>query len=372
MNPSPVNSHSTTRALNLRTVMDVMHALRRATRPEVVRGTTLSRPTVHSALDDLESLGLIRACGHRTGGVGANAAVFEVDPTAGYVLAVDVTRAEIRGVVMDFTDQVVTRISTRNTARSGPTSVAALGRFTRDLLEAARIDERDVVVRLVSSPLTVDPDRRCFSAAEHFPGWAKAGFLDRIEEAVGPDVHFRTAADLAAFAEAHSATTSAALHASVLVDDGFGVGLASRFGAHRGATGTPGADRYLTVPGMPSDDSATSAFLAGGGTVPHDLYHRAEAGESDAVAAVTALAGALATVAALVVAVVDPEVVVLATRSDLLFEQVRDRVPYPDKLRQGELGNDSALTGALVEGGRVARDRVLDRWHPASLPRAGA
>src|SRR5215217_7959398 len=87
-------------------------------RAQLARDTGLSKPTVSQALAELEAAGLVRAVGPSAPARGRTAMLYEPDPTAGYVVGIDIGRAWIRVAVADLAGTIVGRSDTRNRARS--------------------------------------------------------------------------------------------------------------------------------------------------------------------------------------------------------------------------------------------------------------
>ncbi|WP_282945235.1 ROK family transcriptional regulator [Cellulomonas endometrii] len=67
-----------------------------ATRPELGRRLGLSKPTVSTAVAELEDAGLVRRLPARTGATGRSAAVYEIAPSAGWTLGIDLGNTQIR------------------------------------------------------------------------------------------------------------------------------------------------------------------------------------------------------------------------------------------------------------------------------------
>ena len=78
------------RAINERSLLDHLRRQGPTSRAQLSRDTGLSKPTVSQALSNLERAGLVRQVGAASGGRGRLAVLYEPDPTAGYVVGVDV------------------------------------------------------------------------------------------------------------------------------------------------------------------------------------------------------------------------------------------------------------------------------------------
>ena len=81
------------RAINTRALLEALRRAGPSSRPQLARIAGLSKPTVSQALGDLERAGLVRLAGPASPSVGRTAMLYEVDPTAGYVVGIDIGRA---------------------------------------------------------------------------------------------------------------------------------------------------------------------------------------------------------------------------------------------------------------------------------------
>ena len=78
--------------MNERTILDLISRRGPVSRAQVARDTGLSKPTVSLALSSLLDAGLVREVGRSSGGKGPSAALYELDPTAGWGMGIDVGR----------------------------------------------------------------------------------------------------------------------------------------------------------------------------------------------------------------------------------------------------------------------------------------
>src|SRR6187397_1038207 len=105
------------RAHNERTLLEHLRAAGPSSRPDLARIAGLSKPTVSQALANLESAGLVRSVGPASPSLGRTAMLYEADPTAGYVVGVDIGRDWIRVAAADLSGEIVARRDERNRAR---------------------------------------------------------------------------------------------------------------------------------------------------------------------------------------------------------------------------------------------------------------
>src|SRR5207245_8863332 len=90
--PITVGTPSLLRAINERTVLDLIHRQGPLSRAQVARVSGLSKPTVSLALTGLLEADLVRAGGRSRGERGPSALLYALNPTAAAVRAGDVRR----------------------------------------------------------------------------------------------------------------------------------------------------------------------------------------------------------------------------------------------------------------------------------------
>ena len=130
----------------------------RATRPRLAAACELSKPTVSSAIAELESAGLVERDGTAYGVTGRSAAVYRLSPAAGYVLAVDRghTQVSFRTLALDGT--LLDEGQSAHPDRAWSMIGAALARRTGDgPLRTAVVAVSDVVLPdPAADPVTAD------------------------------------------------------------------------------------------------------------------------------------------------------------------------------------------------------------------------
>ncbi|XVS68331.1 ROK family protein [Actinosynnema sp. CA-299493] len=374
------------RVLNQRAVLDRLRVGGPATRPQVAKDTGLSKPTVGQALLDLERHGLVRPIGRTSAGPGRSAVLYEPNPAAGHVLGVDIGRQRIRVAVADLAGSVIARSDERNRCRSA----TALVRTVRDLAERtvsdAGLSAADLVVKVVGTPGVPDPRDRTLRHAPNLPGWERPGLLDDLEAELGPGLVVENDANLAAVGEqSHGAARDVDVFVCVTVGTGIGMGIVVDGRLFRGAHGAAGEVGYLPYPGQSEEDGRRRGQLEAAAAAEsvvalakqrglaarsaREVFAAARAGDERALLAVRDEAERLAFVVASVVAVIDPELVVLGGgiggNTDLLKEPVeaalRRMTPLVPRIVAGELGDGAVLSGAIAIGLRSARELVFDR-----------
>src|SRR4051812_23741449 len=123
--PSP-GTPALLRTLNQRALLEELRRGPPISRADLARRSGLSKPTVSQALAALEHAGLVRAAGPAAPSLGRTAMLYEPDPTAGYVVGIDIGRAWIRVAAADLAGTIVARSDARNRARSAGSVVTTV------------------------------------------------------------------------------------------------------------------------------------------------------------------------------------------------------------------------------------------------------
>jgi len=356
-------------------------------RPELARATGLSKPTVALALSSLERDGLVRVAGHRTGVRGPSAVLYELRPEAGFILGLDVGREYIRGALADLSGAVRARASRRSQTSSGRGRLKELASLGDDLLRSAGAPRsRRVLQTVVGSPGVFDPVRGAVRMAGNLPGWEAPSVLTELRRTFGEETVIENDVDVAAVAERdHGHGRDAATFAFVSIGTGIGMGLVIDGQLHRGAHGGAGEIAYLPVTAGSADprdvrsrgaleaSASSSAIVRAAREVGLDGYLSAQrvfaaaaAGDERARRVVEEEATLLAKALASIVAVVDPELIVLGGGiggapgfAAQVAAKLSRLAPFAPEIRVTALGQDAVVDGCLAVGLEQAWQRVL-------------
>ncbi|WP_033334054.1 ROK family transcriptional regulator [Streptomyces novaecaesareae] len=360
-----------------------------SSRAQLARDTGLSKPTVSAALAALEQAGLVREAGRLAPERGRTAVLYEVDPTAGHVLGVDIGRARLRVAVADLTGTVLARRDVANRGRSANAVADAVVAAAHEATAEAGLAAGGIVHAVIGTPGVWDEERRGVRYASSLPGWGRPGLFDRIGEGLGTAVSVANDANLAALGEyTLGAGRGSRMFAYLLVGTGLGLGVVKDgellLGAH-GALGEIGLVPLPVRAGAPTgtieEEAAADAvvrsardFGLGGESTARQLtakqvFERARAGEPAALRAVEREAGQLAYAVAVLSAVLDPDLVVLGGgiggSADLLLEPLEQALhrlaPMRPTLAPSLLGEDAVLLGAVSTALETARPEVFER-----------
>ena len=383
-----VGTPSLLRAINERSVLDLIHRQGPISRAQAARVSGLSKPTVSLALAGLLEAGLVREVGRSRGERGPSAVLYELNPAAGWVVGIDVGRKWLRSAIADIAGNIVARRDERAKVTSARTLIGQIGANARRLAAEAGVAWSQVTHAAVGSPGVFDPAHGYVAMAPNLPGWGRHGLVEAVREQLGTNVSFENDVNLAALAErAHGHGRNVDNFVFLSIGTGIGMALVIDGQLYRGAHGAAGEVAYLPL-GLDPHDPATrrrGAFeeaAAAAGVVrlakklgmrppltPEKIFTAARRGQAAAGRVVEGEAARLALAIATVTPVLDPELVILGggigRNGDLLLEpierELRQLLPFRPRVVVSALGEDAVLRGAVATALEVARDRVFAR-----------
>ncbi|MFF1480730.1 ROK family transcriptional regulator [Streptomyces sp. NPDC058301] len=407
------------RAMNDRAALDLLLEHGPLSRTRIGKLTGLSKPTASQLLARLEAAGLVVATGTTEGRPGPNAQLYAVNARAAHVAGLDVTPERIRAAVADVAGDVVGEFEVRAPGRRAAESVV---RQVTDALDgaakAAGLVRGDLHRVVIGTPGAFDPGTGRLRYASHLPGWHSPALLDELAAALPMPVEYENDVNLAAIAEQRLGAARGHDDFVLLWNEG-GLGAALVIGGrlHRGFTGGAGEVGFLPVPGVPLVRQVTKANaggfqeLAGGQVLPRlarefgvpdipggspvevatalvaraaEAVRRRDEGDggpgsADSPTAPDAdapsrrlletFATGLATGLASMVAVLDPELVVLSGAlisaggeplRALVQHELGELAASRPRLVIGEVRHQPVLRGALESALAATRDEVFD------------
>ena len=375
--------------MNERTVLELIRRGGPLSRAQVARDSGLSKPTVSLALGTLLQARLVHEVGRSTGGRGPSATLYEIDPTAGWVVGIDVGRRWVRAALADITGTIVARRDERAKVRSAPTLIGQIGRVSHELASEAGLKWSQVTHATIGSPGMFDPVRGLVQMAPNLPGWGRHGIVEAVREQLGTNVTFENDVNLAALGErarGHGRDVSAFVY--LWVGTGIGIGIVLDGELYRGWRGAAGEIGYLPIgAGDPYDPvnrrrGAFEEMASAAGVVKlaqemgmrpplsaERVFAAARRGDPVAGRVVETEARRLALGIATIAPVLDPEVVILGggvgRSGDLLLEPVERELqvlsPFRPRLLVSALGDDAVLHGAVATALDAGRREVFAR-----------
>jgi len=373
------------RAINDRAALSLLLEHGPLSRVQLGALTGLSKPTASQLLSRLEEAGLVVQVGTSAGGRGPNAALYAVNAAAAYVAGMDVVPERLTVAIADITGTVVaqTVVETEPGRDADPTPDvrAALNSVARK----AGIRVRDLFSLVIGSPGAHDADTDTLNYADTVPGWSHPGVLGGLVTKLGLRIALENDVNLAAIAERrHGALADVGSFALLWVSDGLGLAIDLGGELHRGATGGAGEIGYMPIPTPPdasTEQIADFQDLVGAEAVCRlaldhgiqaesaaDAVSQASEGVPGGEAFLSELAARLATGLATIVAVLDPELVVLTgsvcrSGGEALAARVQRRLHEASPLRPAvtpsSIEGNPVLLGALGLALEQAREEVF-------------
>jgi len=375
------------RHLNPRVIYDQLLDHESLTRDELSTLTGLTRVAASASVEHLVGRGLALPVETANGEGGPAARRYALTPTAGYVIAAQITHGNVTMAAADLTGVLAAKLEL---PFEDPDDAASmLHRAVLTCLDTAGADIARLRRVVLGSPGVIDPRTGEFAFASLLPTW-KHTITAELRSSLDRPVVFENDVNLAAMAEARFGHGQGVRHlVFALLADGLGLGLVINGRLRRGRRGWAGEFGYLPVP-MPVpyvevDGMPNSAHQLASVPAIRVVSEAMGFGSDTAVAVTTALAASarndataeafldeVARRAALVVShaclLVDPEVLVLdgpylAAGGDALLDRICVAVarisPTPVRLALAEVHDEPILRGALQTALEDARETLF-------------
>jgi predicted NBD/HSP70 family sugar kinase len=385
---APAIAPSLLREMNQRLLLDLLFTGGPATRPQLAKDTGLSQPTVIAALSDLERQELVRACGLATSAPGRAPMLYEINPSIGAVIGVDVGRQWLRLLVTDLSGTRLSQLEVHNTASDRNSLVEAIGELVSKGTADAGLEPDAITHTVIGSPGVFEADRSKLLYAANLPGWQRSLVAAALQERIGSAVTIENDANLAALGEyTYGAGRSAEPFVYLTIGTGVGVGLVIEGHLYHGFTGSAGEIAYLPIgqekalrktrpaPGMLEESFGAAAIVKrarvagmGGSLTAEKVFNAARRGDTRATDVVEHEAKLLARVVGSICALLDPELIVVGggvgqnldlLESDMMAELAR-LTPMRPTLSAGDLHREAVVMGAIAMGIERARETIFE------------
>lgn len=361
-----------------------------STRRQLREVTDLSRSTVSLRVDQLISAGLVREVGTAMSSGGRPATILTFDEATPTILVADLGATHGRIAVTDAGGRVLAEKVMLSRIANGPELVLTqvCDHFDGLLALAGRSAESICGIG-IGLPGPVDFDRGVVLRPPLMPGWHKFPIRRLVGQRYAAPVHVDNDANLMALGEQHSSYPDAASLVFVKVGTGIGSGLVLNGSVLRGAQGAEGHIGHVRLEG--SDRAcacgATGCLAASASGAAIIVALRAKgvdvssisevlalvaSGDADARATVTAAGQQLGDVLATVVALLNPDVLVLGGdvgMTDHLVQSVHQRLLHRSQplatrelvVTSSKLGDRAGIAGAVeMVRGQVFNAAAVD------------
>jgi predicted NBD/HSP70 family sugar kinase len=375
------------RALGEQEVLQVILEHGPVTRPEIAERTRLSKATVSSVVDRLEQAGMVSARGPLHGRPGRSPVTYSVRDSAGVVVGIDIGAERVRAAAADIFGEVLA-VDEQPTSQRGARGISGqVIELASRVVERTRATHERLLTIGIATPGVVDQTtHRVISLAYNL---SPDGVLDpprAIRSRFDAPVLIDNDVNLAAVAESwRGAARGVPTFALVWIGTGVGMGLIIDDRLVRGAHGAAGEIAYLPAGSEPfaerhrlhgglEDEVGAAGVLAmyadrAGTAAPEsaaEVMALAEDGDPVAQAVTDHLARQLAAAIASVLAVVDPELVILGgdlgshpALLDPVRRSITQLVPLSARIELSALGDQAPLQGAVAIALREARAQLF-------------
>jgi predicted NBD/HSP70 family sugar kinase len=358
-------------------------------RAQVARDSGLSKPTVSQVFTSLEASRLVREAGRSSGGKGPSAVLYELNPSAGWVVGIDVGRNWMRAAIADLTGEIVSRRDERARVKSAAELIHQIGEVAHALATDAGIRWRQVTVATVGSPGVFHPEIGQVALAHSLPGWGRQGLVEAVRRELGTNVLLENDVNLAALGEQwHGLGRDVDDYVYLHLGTGVGMGIVIGGQLYRGHSGAAGEVGYLplvgTDPVQPRsrrrgalDETAGASAIVDRARrlkmapplTAKSVFDAARDGDAKARRVVAYESERIAMTIAAATAILDPQLVILGggvgSNADLLLEPVVTKLravsPFRPRIEISALRHDATLHGAVWQALQAAQDQLFDR-----------
>lgn len=379
--PSAAGGPSLVRAINEQVIVDAVLTAGRITRSELARRTGLSRPTVSSLMQTLETHGIVTADGIDAAGVGRPATVYRVNRLAGHAFAVDLGGTKLRAAVTDVVGEVIAERAVPTPQNDLETLVSTIVDLYQQLVAETEATG-GVAAACIGIPGVVQEGGHHIESAFNLPPLGEADIPTEIGRRTGLPVIVENDVNLAAVGERwKGAGRDTDSFVAISIGTGIGMGIVVDGELYRGGRGAAGEIGFLPIGADPFDPDILdhggpleSAAAARGirrrvlelaadhpstgldeSSTVREIFAAAESGDSLAGAVISDEARIIAMAIGGITAVLDPRLVVLGGgigANPLLADPVREHlthlVPNPPRVETSTLGERASLEGAVA------------------------
>lgn len=378
-----------------------MHAVTRSllangptSRAELAKRTGFSKQTISDVVRELEEAGWLAPLGRTAGRPGRSAVTYAINGRAAIAGAVDLGGSKLHVALVDLLGEVVGETIEPTDPRGGRHVLAQIGRLLDQLMADVAPARRRLRLAVLGVPGILHPNTGHIAVAPNIRGLSDIDVRLALAERAGAPVMIENDVNLAARGEQWRGH-GVGVGNFVFIGLGTGIGMGIIADGHllRGTRGGGGEVAYLPIGGDPFDTRgfrlgtlenavgsvAIAERYAGLANTPgitvRDIFARLAHGDSAAAATLEETARIIAAAIAAVIAVLDPELVVLGggigARLEMV-ELVRSHLPrctpFPPRLEASALGNRATLIGAIG----VAVGRMHDEFFGIGVPSSGS
>ena len=395
----PENQMSTTRAepiarqLSVQAVMEAVLTHGSITRTQLSAVTGLSKQTMSQVVGELERAGWLRVSGRATGSVGRRAIIYEFEKSACSVLGVDLGGSNLRAALASLDGDIAIEASEPTDRRGGTHVIDQISALVARLVARTGIDRSKVRQGVIAVSGIAQRSTGAVLAASNIPGLHELDFAGLLHERLALPLNVENAVDMATLGEQWRGGARG-LANFVFIAHGAGIGLGAVVDGRllKGRRGAIGEIAFLPIGDHVFDPRAfdtgsleasvgahamTAKFEAYGGTAGasvRDIVEALHKGERAAEAVIDETARMVAMAIASVMAVLDPELVVMGGNIGLrpeIITRLRKLLarctPLTTRIEPSALGSRAQLVGAVGSAIGLAYEDLFGLSAPVSL-----
>ena len=364
------------RHTSMRAVIEAVVNAGAISRARIARLTGLSKQTISDAVRELERQGWLQASGQSRGALGRAATDYEMRKNAAFVFGCDLGGTKLHIALADLSGAIVAEAIEQTDQRSGRALLTQIRTTTDKVVRKAKIDRRRVHLAAIGMPGVVDPQSGSLALSPNIPDFGGINVIEAMSRAFDCPATIENDVNLAVLGEHWRGRGQGKKNlVFIALGTGIGMGLLADGNLIRGAHGAAAEIGYLPMGGDPFDpanvkagtfesivgtDGIVRRFVAAGGT-PTDgvrgIFEAMNAGDRIARRIIDDTARWTALGIASVVALVDPELVILGggigTRPEFIA-RIEDNLARcllkPVPVAPSPLENRAALMGAIAMG----------------------
>jgi glucokinase len=233
-------------------------------RADIVRYSGLSAPTVSTAVQQLQAMGLVDPMGVGLSNGGRPPHVIQYNSRFGYVIGMDIGTREVRTALADLEGKVIGECNLPTHSATDPHSISLLiKKCIRQLVGRAGISARKILRLGAAVPgITNVQGGVVLSAPILKSGWHKVPFAAMLSAETGIPVSVENDMNLSAVGESWRGSAQGVKDfVFVTVATGIGAGIFLDGKVYRGHDWAAGEIGYLQVPG--TDEAPLAIYRAG-------------------------------------------------------------------------------------------------------------
>jgi predicted NBD/HSP70 family sugar kinase len=376
---------SVSRQLSRRNVFEILLHRSPISRADLAKASGLSKQTISEVVDVFEQQGLARPVGRTKGNIGRTAVLYELSPDGGHVLGIDLGARQLTAALGDISGRVVAEAEEPTDRRGGTWALEQIVRLTDRLARDNHTHPSRIRSIVLAVPGVVNPKSGDIDLAPNITGLGHLNVEALLGEKLASRVRVDNDINLALLGEIwHGCAQNLANVALLSLGTGVGLGICINGQLIRGENGAAGEIGYLPIGGDPLQaESRIQGCLeyqigaagiirryqqGSGASVDsvRQVFERAQTADPHAVDVVDETARLTAMAAASVIAIVDPQLLILGGSvgarpefADKVGRLLAPLAPRPIEIRTSALGKRAVVVGALSVALRALHEEIF-------------